>query len=129
MLRYATILLVIASFAGVLGITGIAGALIGIAEVLVLLFIVLIVVSFVYSRRRNYHHESIHQRDGMNMKNSLAPIFRLFKQDPLPFIPIRSITLPMEDQRALPVQRQTCSFTRRTHSATASSEDTNRLSS
>jgi len=103
--------------------------LIGIAEVLVLLFIVLIVVSLVYSRRRNYHHESVHQREGMNMRNSLAPIFRLFKHDPLPFIPIRSLTLPIEDQRALSAQGQTSSFARQAHSATASSEDTNRLSS
>lgn len=128
MSRYATIFLVIASFASVLGVTGITGALIGIAEILLFLFIVLIVVSLVYSRRRNYQREPVRQREGVNMKNLLAPIFRLFKHDPLPFIPIRSLTLPIEAQRALPVQGQAFSFTQQEHPAIDSS-DTHQLPS
>jgi|GEM_PF-6780625 len=129
MLRYAIPLLVIASIVGVLGVTGITGALIGIAKVLLFLFIVLIVTSLAYSRRRNYQNEPVGQREGMNMKNLLAPIFRLFKRDPQPFVPIKSLTLPIEAQRALPVQGQAFSFIQQVHPAIDSTEDNSQLPS
>jgi len=62
------------------------------------------------------------------MKNLLASIFRLFKKDPLPFVPIRSLTLPIEAQRALPGQHQTFS-PRQVRRAIDSSEQTNQLPS
>jgi len=128
MSRNATILFAVALFAGLVGIAGITGALIGIAKTLFFIFIVLIVVSLVYRRRRNYQREPVRQRGGVNMRNLLAPIFRLFKRDPLPFIPIRSLTLPIETQRALPGQHQTFS-PRQVRRAIDSSEQTNQLPS
>ena len=52
MLHYALVFLVIALIAGVLGFGGLAGASIGIAKVLFLVFIVLFVVSLLLGRRR-----------------------------------------------------------------------------
>jgi len=62
------------------------------------------------------------------MRNLLAPIFRLFKSDPLPFIPIKSLTLPIEAQREVPGQHQTFS-PRQGRRAIDSSEQTNQLPS
>jgi len=128
MLNCAIFFLVIAFFAVLLGVTGTTGALIGIAKALFFLFIVLIVLSLVYSRRRSCRREPVRQHGGVNMKNLLASIFRLFKKDPLPFVPIRSLTLPIEAQRALPGQHQTFS-PRQVRRAIDSSEQTNQLPS
>ncbi len=50
MLYYAVIFLVIALAAGILGFTGVAGTAVGIAKILSIVFLVLFLVSFVYSR-------------------------------------------------------------------------------
>lgn len=54
MLQYALGFLVIALIAGILGFTGIAGASVGIAKILCLVFVVLFVVSLIFGRRGNY---------------------------------------------------------------------------
>ncbi|HQU16420.1 MAG: DUF1328 domain-containing protein [Chromatiales bacterium 21-64-14] len=50
MLNYAVIFLVIALAAGILGFTGVAGAAVGIAKILFVVFLVLFFVSLIYSR-------------------------------------------------------------------------------
>ena len=54
MLHYALVFLVIAIIAGVLGFGGIAGASVGIAKVLFLVFIVLFIVSLLLGKRRGF---------------------------------------------------------------------------
>ena len=51
MLYYAVVFLVIALIAGALGFFGVAGAAVGIAKILVFVFLVLFVVSLVLGRR------------------------------------------------------------------------------
>lgn len=50
-LYYAMIFLIIALAAGILGFTGAAGAAVGIAKFLFIVFLVLFAAAFVYSRR------------------------------------------------------------------------------
>jgi uncharacterized membrane protein YtjA (UPF0391 family) len=52
MLHYAVVFLVVALIAGILGFTGIAGASVGIAKALFLVFVVLFIVSLIFGRRR-----------------------------------------------------------------------------
>ena len=54
MLHYAVVFLVIALVAAVLGFGGLAGASVGIAKILFLVFIVLFVVSLLLGRRRGF---------------------------------------------------------------------------
>jgi hypothetical protein len=69
------------------------------------------------------------QPDGVNMKNLLAPIFRLIKRDPLPFIPVRSITSSIQAQQVSQTQLDKSFFPRQTHRSADSSEHSNQLSS
>jgi uncharacterized membrane protein YtjA (UPF0391 family) len=52
MLHYAIIFLVVAIIAAVLGFTGIAGAAVGLAKILALVFLVLFVASLIFGRRK-----------------------------------------------------------------------------
>ena len=52
MLHYALVFLVIAIIAGILGFTSIAGASIGIAKILFVVFLILFVISLFVGRRR-----------------------------------------------------------------------------
>lgn len=49
MLRWALVFLVLALVAGLLGFTGIAGASVGFAKILLVIFLVLFLVGLVYS--------------------------------------------------------------------------------